>query len=178
MTLQKVASAVRMSVASLLLLLCGSCDAIYDDVIPAMPVNINLTNSGTWNTYGVAGYGFFRYFIKYPGTVLPAGFPYNQTSYTGYGGVLLISGMDPYTGETNVPMAYDMSCPVERSQTVRVYIDTSNLDAVCEVCGSHYNVVEGAGAPLSGPALSGPQKYKLKKYRCLYSPEGGYYITD
>lgn len=159
-------------------LLTGGCESIYDDVIPAMPVSINLTGHGTWNTYGVPGFGFFRYFIISPGNVEPAGFPYSTTSATGYGGVLLIGGMDPYTGETNVPLAYDLSCPIERSQTVRVQVNTSTLEAVCPVCHSHYNVVEAAGAPVAGPALEGTQKYRLKKYRCLPSPEGGYFIAD
>lgn len=160
------------------LLSAAGCESVYDDVIPAMPVSINLTGHGTWNTYGVPGFGFFRYFILSSGNTEPAGFPYSTTSATGYGGVLLIGGMDPYTGETNVPLAYDLSCPVERSQTVRVQVNTSTLEAVCPVCQSHYNVAEAAGAPTAGPALTGTTKYRLKKYRCLASPDGGYFIAD
>ena len=154
----------------------ASCHEIDDERIPRMPVSINLTGAGLWNTYGVAGTGLSRDFIISEG--LPAGFPYTQGNATGFGGVLLIGGMDPFTSEPNVPLAYDLACPVERMPTVRVFIDPYNLDAVCPDCGSHYNVVTGGGSPLSGPALTGKPKYGLRRYQCLGGQAGGYYITD
>lgn len=157
-------------------LLWSSCHEVDDERIPRMPVSINITGAGMWNTYGVAGTGLSRDFILREG--IPAGFPYTQGSATGYGGVLLIGGMDPFTSEPNVPLAYDLACPVERKPTVRVYIDPANLDAVCPECGSHYNVVTGGGAPVSGVALTGQRKYGLRRYQCLGGSAGGYYITD
>ena len=100
-----------------------------------MRVAINLGDTGLWNTYGVSGFGEFRYFIRYDNSPLvPFGFPYTSATYTGYGGILLISGMDAFTTEVGVPLVYDLSCPVERSRTIRVAIDPESLEAVCPVC--------------------------------------------
>lgn len=156
-------------------ILSTSCNTIDDERIPALAVNIQLNNIGMWNTYGVAGFGQYRYFIRENRE--PSNFPYSQTTYTGFGGVLLIGGMDPFTSETNVPLAYDLACPVECKQNVRVFVDEETLEAVCPQCGSHYNVVTGGGAPLSGAALTGSVKYRLQPYQCIGSPNGGYTIT-
>lgn len=158
--------------------LFGSCDPVDDSVIPSMPVYIRIENAGMWNVYGVAGFGQWRYFIRFESTLEPPGFPYGSSTYTGYGGVLLISGMDPFSPEVPVPLAYDLSCPVERSQTIRVAVDPENLDAVCPVCHSHYDVTTRGGAPLSGPAATGKRKYGLQRYRCLSTSMGGYLITN
>lgn len=154
-------------------LLCAGCHDVDDERIPALPVNINLTDPGMWHTYGVAGYGISRRFIKQLGE--PAGFPYLDRTLTGFGGVLLIGGMDPFTTDTNVPLAYDLSCPVERKADVRVRIDPDNFEAVCPVCGSVYDVTMAAGAPLSGPALK--SKFGLSRYSCI-PRGGGYLITN
>lgn len=152
----------------------SGCDSIDDDRIPAVSVNIRLDTAGMWDTYGVGGYGQYRYFIR--ALRQPANFPYTEATYTGYGGVLLIGGMDPFTSETNVPLAYDMACPVECKADVRVSIDDSNLDAVCPLCGSRYDVAMSGGAPVSGPALTGSVKYKLQSYKVVRSSYGGYNI--
>lgn len=142
---------------------------------PALPVLIDLGDAGLWNTYGVAGMGDFKYFN--PSLGLPAGFRYSGATVTGYGGVLLIGGMDPFTTDTNVPLAYDRSCPYENSASVRVFIDMDNLTAVCEKCGSCYNVTTGAGAAISGPVLGCEQK-RLRPYRCEPTQFGGYIIRN
>lgn len=162
--------------ASFLLLVCAtSCESIDNNRIPALSVNIRLDNTGLWNTYGVGGYGIYRYFIRE--TKEPINFPFTESTYTGYGGVLLIGGMDPFTTETNIPLAYDMSCPVECKREIRVRIDDNNLDAVCPMCGSRYDVVSAGGAPIAGPALTGEVKYRLQPYHCLPGMSGGYVIT-
>lgn len=155
-----------------------SCNSVDDTAIPSMPVGINLGDPGMWNTYGVSGFGEFRYFIRFENTLEPAGFPFTSTTYTGYGGILLISGMDPFTNETGVPLSYDLSCPVERSRTIRVAIDPESLEAVCPVCHSHYDVTMRGGSPLSGPAATGHRKYGLRRYQCLPTTTGGYVITN
>lgn len=151
------------------------CNAIDNTRIPALAVNIRLDNIGLWNTYGVAGFGQYRYFIKENRE--PSNFPYTETTYTGYGGVLLIGGMDPFTAETNVPLAYDMACPVECKQNIRIFIDESTLEAVCPQCMSRYDVITAGGAPVDGPALTGAVKYRLQPYKCLLSVNGGYTIV-
>ncbi|MDE6786467.1 MAG: hypothetical protein K2J46_05455, partial [Muribaculaceae bacterium] len=156
----------------------AACNHGDDDRIPSLPVNINLSGAGMWNSYGVSGVGISRDFINWQGVLSPTGFPFTANTYVGFGGVLLIGGIDPFTSETNVPLAYDLACPVECSQTVRVVIDQDNLEAVCHVCGSHYNVLTAGGAPVAGPALTGKYKYGLRRYVCDPVQDGGYIIHN
>lgn len=156
----------------------SSCREVDDDRIPSLPVYINLSGAGMWNSYGVSGVGLSRSFINWQGVVSPDGFPYNANTYVGFGGVLLIGGVDPFTSEPNVPLAYDLSCPVERSQTVRVFVDTENLEAVCPECGSRYDVITAGGSPVAGPALEGKYKYGLRRYSCDPGSGGGYIIHN
>lgn len=153
-----------------------SCNTVDDNRIPSFPVNINLTTADMWITYGVQGYGAYRYFIA--SLREPRNFPYTDRTYTGYGGVLLVSGVNPFTQEAGVPMAYDLSCPVECSPNVRVAMlpDGYSFVAVCPDCGSHYDVIELGGSPVSGPAKS--QRLGLRRYECRYSNYGGYLIRN
>lgn len=157
----------------------SGCETVDDDRIRKMRVYINLSDAGLWNTYGTPGFGMYNYFVLQTGTPLePAGFHYLTNSATGFGGVLLIGGMNPFEGNTAAPMAYDLSCPVEKSPTVRVRIDNETLEAVCPKCGSHYDVTMGAGAPISGPAADGKHKYGLRRYYCHPTTLNGYIIND
>lgn len=166
-----------MSLAAMLSA-ASSCASVDDDRIPSLRVFINLSGAGMWNSYGVAGVGIHRSFIRYEGEVRPPDFPYTANTHVGFGGVLLIGGVDPFTAEPNVPLAYDLSCPVERSQTVRVSVDPDNLEAVCDVCGSRYDVLTAGGAPVAGPALTGRYKYGLRRYVCRPEAAGGYVIHN
>lgn len=152
----------------------AACDSVDDNRIPAMPVSINLGDAGMWNTYGVAGFGSSRRFIL--PLHEPSGYPYSASSATGFGGVLLICGFDPASGSADSPLAFDLSCPVEAKQDVRVEIRGDLYEAVCPVCGSTYDVTMNSGSPLSGPAASG--KYALSRYSCLPTGKGGYIITN
>lgn len=163
---------------AVLLSALSACNQVDDDRIPSLPVQINLSGAGMWNTYGVNGVGIHRDFINFEGVRQPSDFPFTAASYTGFGGVLLIGGMDPFTAEPNVPLAYDLSCPVERSRTVRVAIDSDNYEAVCPVCGSRYNVIMAGGSPVSGPALTGKTKYALRRYYVEPASGGGYIIHN
>ncbi|MDE6329929.1 MAG: hypothetical protein K2L83_04355 [Muribaculaceae bacterium] len=168
-----------MALAAIAIFMQSGCQTVDDSRIPAMPVYIDLSDPGRWNTYGVSGYGSFNYFVFQPGSARePSGFPYLDTSATGYGGVLLIEGMDPFMLEMLTPLAYDLACPVEKSPTVRVRIDAATYEAVCPVCDSHYDVTMGGGAPLSGPALGGEHKYGLKRYYCHKTIYNTYTITS
>lgn len=154
--------------AAVLLSMAASCTEINDNQIPTVPVNINLSSAGYWQTYGVASPGAYRYFNK--SERIPANYPYNANSFTGFGGVLLVS--DLYT---NTPIAYDMSCPVERRANIRVAINASSYEAVCSSCGSHFDVMGGWGTPLSGKALT--QKVGLNRYKVIKTG-GGYNIVN
>lgn len=150
--------------------LCGiSCTKINDDQVPTYPVNLNLSTAGYWQTYGVVSPGDYRIFNR--SERVPANYPFNANSYTGFGGVLLVC--DIYTSE---PIAYDLSCPVERRADVRVSIDSeSSYEAVCAKCGSHYDVMSGWGTPVSGKALT--QKVGLKRYSVVKTGSG-YNVTN
>lgn len=169
-------SAIILFIAGVFTL--AGCNTVDDDRIPNMPVSINLGDIGLWNTYGVSGFGSNRIFIYNPSTRIPAGFPYVTSSATGFGGVLLISGMDAYSTTTDIPLAYDLACPVERNRNILVYIDDSTYVAVCPECNSTYDVTMGGGAPLSGPAATGKYKYGLRRYACYPTGAGGYIISN
>lgn len=166
------------SMLMVLLSAFSACNQVDDDRIPSLPVYINLSGAGMWNSFGVSGVGIYRNFINYQGVVSPDGFHFTANTHLGFGGVLLIGGIDPFTSEPNVPLAYDLSCPVECSQTVRVEIDPENLDAVCPVCGSRYDVLMAGGSPVAGPALTGDYKYALRRYVCDPAQGGGYIIHN
>ena len=154
------------------------CSGVDNDRIPNMAVNISLSDAGVWNTYGVSGFGSHRNFIYSSSEKQPAGFPYKTGSATGFGGVLLIEGLDPYNNLGAYPLAYDLACPVERKADVRVVIDNENYVAVCPQCHSVYDVTMAAGAPIGGEALTGKYKYALKMYQVVPTGSGGYYIIN
>lgn len=152
--------------ALLVLCLGSSCDKIDNKTVPSFTVRIDLGSIALWNTYGVTGMGEYRIFSREK--QLPSNFPYNVNTYTGYGGVLLMMGLEE-------PMAYDLSCPVEVSRDVILTINPENYDAVCPRCGSRFNPLTGAGGPLSGVAIN--NKVGMRQYRVLPS-NGGYIITN
>ncbi len=162
--------------ALLCCMILAACSSVDDDRIQNMPVNIALADAGLWNTFGVSGFGSYRNFIYGDGKHEPKAFHYSQTSATGFGGVLLISGMDPFSGDTDIPLAYDLACPVERDPSVRVRIESETFNAECPACGSVYDVTTAGGTPLSGPAAEMP--CALRRYRCLPTAQGGYIITN
>lgn len=157
----------------------NSCQNIDNERIPNLLVNISLADPGLWNTFGVSGFGSYRYFIhNNQGSSQPAGFTYKSGSGTGFGGVLLIEGMDPFSAVTAAPLAYDLACPVERDPNIRVVVDTETYVAVCSQCKSVYDVTMQRGAPISGEAATGKYKYALKSYNCVPSGYGGFIITN
>lgn len=153
-------------------LLGTGCHELDDERIPAMAVNINMDNAGVWAVFGVKGFGDSKRFILTSKERVPSDFPYTSTSATGYGGVLLIWGQNPFSGEVG-PMAFDLSCPVERMPEIRVHIG-ENFEAICDHCGSHYNVVEQYGRPIEGPAKR--DNYAMTPYQCYATINGGYLI--
>lgn len=156
------------------LLSAAGCHEVNDDRIPYAVVSLNLSDIAVWHKWGVSGYGVNRKFIKSEN--LPAGYPYLERDATGFGGVLLIDGMDPYTGTTSAPNAYDLACPVERDAKIRVNINAETLEAVCPKCGSTYDVTMAGGAPTWGPAAE--QHYAMKRYKCVPSNGQGYIIIN
>ena len=158
--------------ACVAVLALSGCDSVNNREVPAYTVRIDLESYALWNTYGVSGVGDYRIFNR--DKRLPANFPYNANTYTGYGGVLLMMALNMDSG-TYSPTAYDAACPVENSPNVTLGIDGTNFDAVCPKCGSRYNVLTGSGMPISGTALT--LKYGLRMYKVRQSVSGGYMIT-
>lgn len=157
--------AITIAVLSVL----PSCDKVDDTRIPSAPVNIVFNDNAMWTQYGVTGATLYQYFIK--SERKPATFPYLASTYTGYGGVLLICD---YFGN---PVAYDMSCPVECKPDVRIQMQDRGIYAECPVCHSTYNVYESYGTPVSGPAKE--REYGLTRYRVMQINGGmGYQIVN
>ena len=152
--------------ALILLVAATSCEHIDNKSVPRFTVRIDLGNYAMWNTYGVNGMGDYRIFDRTKN--LPANFPYNVNTYTGFGGVLLMMGMDG-------PMAYDLSCPVEAAHNIILSIDPNNFEAVCPKCNSHYDPLMNAGGPVKGVAIN--NKVGMRQYRVI--PSGyGYVISN
>ena len=134
-----------------------ACHTADDNRIPPAPVRIEFPTVGTWQTYGVTAALSTRQFIK--SQRKPADFPYTDASATGFAGVILAGA---FTGE---PLAYDLACPVEMKQNIRIAIDTNTNTAICHTCGSTYDIFR-TGTPLSGPAAD--KGYALTRYRVTY----------
>ena len=148
-------------------ILSQSCSKVDSNRIPYSPVNIPLNNDGLWNTYGVSATGMSNIFIK---PDVPSRSFYSAMSYTGYGGVLLFcNGM-------GVPVAYDLSCPVEVKKSIRIFVNEA-MEAECPQCGSRYNILLGDGGPISGPAAEDKKKYGLQRYKVVPQANGGYIIS-
>lgn len=154
------------AILTLLVFAMGSCDHIDNKSVPNFNVRINLGDYARWNTYGVSGMGEFRIFNREKG--IPSNFPYDVNTFTGFGGVLLMMGMD-------APMAYDLTCPVEVSRDIILSIDSENYEAVCAKCGSRFNPLTGAGGPVSGVAIT--NKVGMRQYH-VYPSDGGYVIAN
>lgn len=153
-------------VALVILLMAASCDKIDNKAVPRFTVRIDLGGFAMWNTYGVNGVGDYRIFNREKG--IPANFPYNVNTYTGYGGVLLMMCLEG-------PSAYDLACPVESSQDVTLSIDPDNFEAYCPKCGSRYNPLTGAGGPIRGVAIN--NKVGMRIYHVTPN-NGGYFISN
>ena len=143
----------------------SSCESVDSQRIPALNVNIDLSNAGLWTIYGVSGYGMCRMFDRE--LHIPENFAYTERTYTGYGGVMLVYGI-------NGPVAYDRACPVEVSRKAVLYFDSSTLEAFCKQCGSRFNVCEADGVPIKGKALE--EHYGLQRLSVVPAG-GGYLIT-
>lgn len=166
MTTMKMQSIPKLLAALALLVAASSCEHIDNKAVPSFNVRIDLGSFALWNTYGVNGMGDYRIFDRSKN--LPANYPFNVNTYTGYGGVLLMMGLE-------APMAYDLSCPVEAAYNITLSINPENFEAVCPKCGSRYDPLMGAGGPVKGVAIN--NKVGMRQYRVLPS-NGGYVITN
>lgn len=144
------------------------CSRIDDDRIPPVNVNIVFTNQGMWERYGIGGALDTRRFVRTSAIHEPSDFPFTASTYTGYGGVLLVG--DLYGN----PVAYDLSCPYEAKSNVRIAVDTEANNAYCPSCHSVYDIFGGEGRPIAGPAAD--RGYGLTRYRVLQGGATNYRV--
>ncbi|MPL88925.1 hypothetical protein SDC9_34954 [bioreactor metagenome] len=141
----------------LFILIISGCEDDYVSSIPIRPVymSINLTIA----PYSTLRYASNQYFVFDKPR-------HNEISdRIGYGGILLYAGFDENY------YAFDLACPYEADYSVRIKPNDVG-QAVCESCGSVYDISYGIGNPVEGPG-----KEALKRYKT--SLQGDYiYITQ
>lgn len=133
-----------------------SCENDDQLRIPDVPVYLELDLNGRFSTFRNA----------YDTVVYDHNTPKTVKDYIGFGGILVNVG---YDGRTY--FAYDLACPYEVDQGIRVYPDESGMKAVCRSCGSEFEIWNGTGM-VSKP----PSKWNLKRYKTRVS-NGIVYVT-
>jgi nitrite reductase/ring-hydroxylating ferredoxin subunit len=117
------------------------CNDNYVSSIPDFPVYLELNLTTTYPNF------------QSPNQSLIFTKPIMVTDRIGYGGILV------YTGFDGKYYAFDMSCPYEHQTNVRVYPNGLG-QAVCEGCGSVFDIGYGIGNPSSGKAKEILKRYK------------------
>ena len=144
----------------------SACSHIDDNRIPVRNVNVAFSTVAQWDVYGVAGaYSYKRYIRELRE---PANFPFTANTYTGFGGILLVT--DPLGN----PLAYDLACPVEVKANIRVFINDEYL-AECPECHSTYDVFSSYGAPV-GDCPATHHRYGLRRYSVMSGLSGDYRV--
>ena len=131
---------------SLLTLQFVACDDTYISSIPDFPVYLELNMAAKYATFKNSTNKSFS-FIRGITPNIP------ETNYTGYGGILV------YTGFDGSYYAFDLSCPYEHKQTTRIKPNDLG-QAVCDSCGTVFNIGYGNGDPSSGVAKETLRRYK------------------
>lgn len=139
----------------LLAITLSGCNDNVVSSIPDYPVYLALNLTTTYPTFRNS----INQYLVFKKAVL-------VSDLIGYGGILV------YTDLTGDYCAYDLSCPYEAKRTIRVVPNTDEAHAVCEGCGSVFNIGDGIGEPLSGPA-----KQTLKRYKTILSGDV-LYVTN
>lgn len=81
--------------------------------------------------------------------------------YTGFGGVLVYHGLNTSGGDSFY--AFDAACPYEASSSVTIEVDESAIYGICPKCGSKFELLNGIGNPVEGPAAQ--ERFQLKQYQ-------------
>lgn len=159
---------IAVAVTSVAAAVVFGCKSVDDDRIPAYPVNIGFRTLSEWDNYGVNGALEWREFIRQERK--PSGFFYTEGTYTGFGGVLLVC--DALGNQ----LAYDLACPVECRQDVRIKVSPDdNYLAECPGCHSRYDVFSLFGNSVSGPAAE--RGYGLRRYNVGPGRGGEYRVV-
>jgi hypothetical protein len=129
-------------IISILAFSFAGCNDNVISTIPDFPVYLSLNLTSTYPTFRNS-YNKFLLFEK----------PVFVTDRVGYGGILVNTGFDGNY------YAFDMSCPYEAKQNILV-IPNGLGQAVCQGCGSVFNIGYGIGDPASGKAKQALKRYK------------------
>lgn len=89
-----------------------------------------------------------------------------NTERAGFGGVVVYHSSydDPYKGAFR---AYDIACPYENKQEVKIELEKFSSIAKCPVCGSTYDLE--TGIPTSGPSSENMKGKLLRTYKAFRS---------
>ena len=129
-------------------------EAFSEDKFPDTNVYVAFNTQAEWSTFGVISPCSWKFFDRTNNK--PTNFPYTGEMATGLGGLFLIQD---FFGN---PFAIDAACPVERDQSIRIWLDAETGIANCQSCGSKFNLFEHHGLPISGPATE--KGFALKEY--------------
>jgi nitrite reductase/ring-hydroxylating ferredoxin subunit len=135
----------RFLTCFLIILVC-SCTKTIESPIPYARVNLKLDLR--YEDKDLKGAYFHKEFTS----------ARNAGESVGYSGVLVVCGFE------NIYYAYDLCCPHEASQKIRVVANDIG-QAVCPECGTVYDTGYGSGSPVEGVS-----KYPLRRY--TISPYG------
>jgi nitrite reductase/ring-hydroxylating ferredoxin subunit len=123
-------------------LIMSGCDDNYISSIPVYPVSLELNLTSTYPTFRNSA-NEYLIFEK----------PVKATDRVGFGGILVYSGFD------NNYYAFDLACPHEALAKTKVKPNDIG-QAVCETCGTVYDISFGIGNPASGPSKEALKRYK------------------
>jgi len=137
----------------------AGCKDNVQSSIPDFPVSLRLDLTSTYPTFKNSVNQFLTFKT-----------PINATDRIGYAGIIVCTGISLDDAGNSQYYAFDMACPYEAKNTIRVYPDTTGLpQVICEKCGSVFDTSFGYGNPISGPA-----KEFLKSYRTSLSGDNLY----
>lgn len=140
-------SRINLKLIIALLVVLTSCE---DDksIIPDAPVYVErnwLIDADAMQLSGISGFDEITTGTK-------------SSDRLGYGGILIYHGLD------DVIYAFDMACTNESKRNVRVVTDSLVTgQAICEKCGSVFNVAYGSGNRISGDAPEGLRRYRVRR---------------
>lgn len=147
----KEAAGIRLLLLFIALCCSNSCDRSDESIVPSYPVFIELRTDNTASA--LVSPGGYMIFTKIS----------NEAKAIGYGGVLIIRGVT----EQNEIYAYDLTCPVENKQSVKLTIQ-DGIKLHCSKCGSEFgNILYGNPVASAGQAME--QKRTLRRYAAYYS---------
>ena len=134
-----------------ILLIFIACEG--ESLIPNYPVNLKFNI--TTDAPQLSAFGGFSEFTV----------PQNATERLGFGGVLVYHSIEDKF------YAFDMACPYEHTQDIRVHCNNLGI-ATCDSCLSTFYISDGNGFVNSGKA-----KHALKKYSVYYDASIGNIIV-